>query len=420
MILFVLSIAIMNFGLGYALAVVLSNAPLAVPELLHRLRTAALPQVEEPVEQHPPTLDDLPQPWQQQLLAAQLLPRDFLEGLLLKLWLEIAPLREQLLTAEVRGRLAASKVDQAAEVQLLADVRDLQLSFHQHLQDVLGVLEQHYDLLAEPPAAKDALEDELELQIAHSDQTAKELAAIEIGKEPELGARQLLATLAEWIARLHGHRDQTQHLLAAKLRGGSELNGSGQPLYLDPLTGLISRAGTENLLELWWQEDPQRLRLVSCALVDVDRFGRFNERLGHRAGDRLLCAISGLLQKGIRTDRGFDRIARVAGQQFLLFFGDTGPKNAGSALERIRQSIEAVTLDYEGNEFDFTISAGVVLIRREDTPDTLFKRLRTALHDAKKNGRNRTSIDDGEGPQTLFEPQRYPVKANRVPVEPGA
>lgn len=418
MILFVLSIAIMNFGLGYALAVVLSDAPLAVPALLQRLRTAALPaELETLPEMLPPTLNDLPQPWQDQLLAAHLLPRDFLEGLLLKLWIEIAPLREQLLTAEARGRLAQSQADQSAAGQLLADVRGLQLSFSQHLQDVLGVLQQHYVLLEAAEAAKEALEEELELRAALIGRCSQELAAIEMEKEPELGARQLLTTLADWIEHLHEHRDRVQTLLAAKFRAGSELNGSGQPLYLDPLTGQISRLGTEKLLALWWQDDPQRLRLVSCALVDIDRFNRFNERLGHRAGDRLLCSIADLLQQGIRTDRGFDRLARVAGQQFLLFFGDTGPKNAGSALERIRQSIEATTLDYDGNEFDFTISAGLAAIRREDTPDTLFARLQAALDTAKKHGRNRTSIDDGDGPQTLYEPNRYPVKARHVRIE---
>lgn len=417
MILFVLSIAIMNFGLGYALAVVLSNAPLALPELLRRLRAAGLAADEAPIDRHPPTLEDLPQPWRDQLLTAELPPRSFFEGLLLKLWIEIAPLREQLLTAEVRGRLALSRLDQAAGTQLLADVRGWQLSFRQHLQDVLSILQQHFDLLDESIVAKEALEEELEFHAAQLERCGQDLVAIEIEKELELGARQLLATVGEWIEQLHEHRDQMQTLLARKLRGGSALNGSGQPLYLDPLTGQISRLGTENLFELWFQEDPQRLRLVSCALVDVDRFARLNARLGHRAGDRLLSTIADLLQKGIRTDRGFDRIARVAGQQFLLFFGDTGPKNAGNALERIRQSIEASTLDYEGNEFDITISAGVAVMQREDTLETFFARLQSALQTAQKHGRNRTSIDDGEGAQTLFEPQRYPVKARHVRIE---
>jgi diguanylate cyclase len=418
-ILFILSIAIMNLGLGYALAVVLSDAPLALPELIERIRAAALAPEPEPVPELPaPVVDDLPLPWQEQLQEAQLIPGTFFEGLLLKLWIEIAPLREQLLTAEVRGRLAQSRLDQAAELQLLADVHTLQVGFAEHLQHVYTILQQFYALLDEPEAFKEELEEELERRIAFAERCGQELASIDVAKEPDLGGRQLLSTLAQWIEQVHEHRDCVQSFLATKFREGSELNGPGQPLYLDPLTGQISRFGIENLLSLWWQEDPQRLRLVSCALVDVDRFDRFNERLGHRAGDRLLHAISNLLQEGIRTDRGFDRLARMSGQQFFVFFGDTGPKNAGIAVERIRQNIEATTLDYEGNEFDFTISVGIVAIRRDDTPETLFARLREALQTAKKHGRNRTSIDDGEGAQTLFEPKRFPVKAQLVRIEP--
>ena len=407
----------MNFGLGYALAVMLSDAPLVPPNFLHRLKAAALGA--EPVEELPPpttNLEDIPVAWLEQLTAAHLPPRSFWEALLLKLWLEIAPFREQLLSAEVRARMAVSSLDATPHGQLLDDIKHGLGRWQMLLGEVYQLLLPRLDSLGSDQTEADQLDQQLELQLECLERNLNGLAEIDLDKEPELGVRELLTVLRESIDLLHEHRDGVQALLATRLRG-SELIGSGQPLYLDPLTGQISRMGLENLFELWFREDPQRLRLVSCALVDIDRFGRLNDRLGHRAGDRFLSTIANQVGKGIRTDRGFDRMGRFSGEQFLLFFGDTGPRNAASAMERIRQSLEAVTLDYEGNEHDVTISAGIVAIQRGDTVDKLYSRLQTALQRAKTDGRNRTSVDEGEGPNTLLEPQRYPVRAQHVRID---
>jgi diguanylate cyclase (GGDEF)-like protein len=415
--------AVMNLGLGYALAVVLSDAPLVSPDFFRRLQAAAfgklaVPPEEPPAEPLPPaTVEDLPAPWREQLTAAALAPDSFLEGLLLHLWLAIQPYREQLLTAEVRGRHALSRLDQTAESQLLADVRDMHHTWRDFQQEVLALLRSFARRLGDHERLALRLELILEHQIERLDRMGRELAHISIDKEPELGARQLLVQLSAAVDLLHDGRDQLQHLLATVLRGASSKTLPSEPLYFDATTGHISRVGLESLFQLWWKDDPQRLRLVSCALVDVDRFARLNDRLGHRAGDRILHAVADLLAAGIRSDRGFDRLARFAGQQFVVFFGDTGPRNAAQGMERIRQTFEAVTLDYGGTELDVSISAGVVTIGRDESLDDVLARLQLTLQDAKLHGRNRTSVDEGEGPQVVLEAARYAAKTNRVAIE---
>ncbi|QDU29722.1 Diguanylate cyclase YdeH [Anatilimnocola aggregata] len=419
MILFVLSMAIMNIGLGYSLAVLLSDAPLISPTLVKRLLTVTskAPKVEPAVETVPLTVADLPAIWHERLTAANLPPESFVEGLLLHLYLAATPYREQLLTAEVRGRHALSRLDQPAESQLLTDVRTLHHNWRTTLDEVLQIIRQFADRLLDETPIVSQLELLLEEQLTALDRLGHDLQQIDLAKEPELGARQILAQLAASVELLHRGRDGWQHLLGKQLRGGNQKTLPSQPLYLDSLTGQISRVGMESLFHLWWAEDPQRLRLVSCALVDIDRLARLNDRLGPRAGDRILAAAAELLCGGIRTDRGFDRLVRYSGQQFLLFFGDTGPRNAGSALERIRQSLEAVTLDYEGTELDLSISAGIAAIQRNDTLDLFLARLNRSLQDAKLHGRNRTSVDEGEGPQLIADPQYYPVRAKCVRIE---
>ncbi|WP_425614044.1 GGDEF domain-containing protein [Anatilimnocola sp. NA78] len=422
LILFVLSVAIMNFGLGYALAVLLSDAPIFNAQLLRKALTVVVkggaPSPQPlPEEIQPAVVADLPSAWLEQLTAANLPPESFVEGLLLKLNLSVTPYREQLLTAEVRGRHALSRLDQPAELQVLTDARALHTTWREFLHVTLQLVQAFANRVEGDASLLSKLELVLEDQLTALDRIGHALAEIDLAKEPEQGMRHLLEQLDGCIELLHRGRDSWQHLLAQKLRGGKEKTLPSQPLYLDPLTGQISRVGLESLFQLWWNEDPQRLRLVSCALVDIDRLGRLNDRLGHRAGDRILNAVANLLGTGIRNDRGFDRLARYSGQQFLVFMGDTGPRNAASAIERIRQSLEAVTLDYEGTELDTSISAGIAAVQRNDTLDAFLLRLKETLQNAKLHGRNRTSVDEGEGPQVVDNPQRYPVRANCVRIE---
>ena len=138
MIWFVFNIAVMNFGLGYALAVALSDAPLIPKDFFARikaiLRGDATLVSETVVSTDPPTLSELPADWRDQLSAVSLQPETWLEGLLLKLWVEVVPHREQLLTAEVRGRLALSRLDLVTQRQLHSDVADLQESWRAKVQ----------------------------------------------------------------------------------------------------------------------------------------------------------------------------------------------------------------------------------------------------------------------------------------------
>jgi diguanylate cyclase len=115
--------------------------------------------------------------------------------------------------------------------------------------------------------------------------------------------------------------------------------------------------------------------------------------------------VARLLADLIRKDRGYDRLARSGGDGFLLLFGDTGPHSALTALERVRQTIEATTFDDAGAEFELTISGGVVEAKAEESLAEIYRRAQRALTFAKKGGRNRCAIDEGSGPNMLAPPQ---------------
>jgi diguanylate cyclase (GGDEF)-like protein len=180
-------------------------------------------------------------------------------------------------------------------------------------------------------------------------------------------------------------------------------------LQTDDLTGVYNRSGMERVLYEWWRDDPSRIRQASVAMLDLDRFGRLNEQHGVTVGDRVLQGFAELLQELIGKDREFDLLCRFSGQRFVVFFGDTGPRAATNTIERIRQTIEVASFEYDRAEIQVTVSCGVTEVTVGDSTTTLFERLRKTMREAKKAGCNGTCLDDGVGPGPV-EPPTFEVK----------
>jgi diguanylate cyclase (GGDEF)-like protein len=197
------------------------------------------------------------------------------------------------------------------------------------------------------------------------------------------------------------------------MRVGNKLENFGASVERDALTRLPNRIGLETLLDAWWRDDPQRSRLLSAIILDVDRFGRINQRLGTRSGDGAIVAVGSIIAESLGQDRGFERVVRIGGESFFVLQGDVGPHQALAAAERLRQAIEATTFDDEGAEFDLTLSCGVIEVKHSESSLDLVRRARETLVFAKKAGRNRCALDKGEGP-TMLDPPQFPVKARVV------
>lgn len=68
----------------------------------------------------------------------------------------------------------------------------------------------------------------------------------------------------------------------------------------DALTGLTNRRGFDTALQALWSRAAQDGTYLALALIDVDRFKQFNDRLGHPAGDACLRALGQALQGAVR------------------------------------------------------------------------------------------------------------------------
>jgi diguanylate cyclase (GGDEF)-like protein len=130
------------------------------------------------------------------------------------------------------------------------------------------------------------------------------------------------------------------------------------------------------------------------ALVDIDRFKRVNDELGHAAGDRLLQEVAKRIASVMRRS---DDLVRWGGEEFLLVCRTTDRENASMLFARVLEAIRELPFDVvNGVEVHKTCSIGWAPFPwlREDVGllsiDNVIELADKALYLAKREGRNRS------------------------------
>ena len=158
----------------------------------------------------------------------------------------------------------------------------------------------------------------------------------------------------------------------------------------DALTKLPNRAALDQKLS---EEVRRRLGRnlpdgLGVLMVDVDHFKSFNDTHGHAAGDAVLAAISDVLVEILRPG---DFAARYGGEEFTVIMPLTTEQGMESTAERIRASIEAARIPWEGGSLRVTISLGgarLEVAQSELDGARLLEEADAKLYEAKGSGRN--------------------------------
>ncbi|MDO8959412.1 MAG: diguanylate cyclase [Rhodocyclaceae bacterium] len=156
----------------------------------------------------------------------------------------------------------------------------------------------------------------------------------------------------------------------------------------DTLTGLANR---RHFLAQIAQEAERILRFARPAallMLDLDHFKRVNDQHGHAAGDAVLKAFAQEVTESLRKT---DRAGRLGGEEFAILLPETHPDAAQAFAERLRLSVEALPIPFEGMTLGITVSIGVTNVSPEDIESTL-RRGDRALYLAKEGGRNRVEL----------------------------
>jgi diguanylate cyclase (GGDEF)-like protein len=146
----------------------------------------------------------------------------------------------------------------------------------------------------------------------------------------------------------------------------------------DPLTHLPNRRLLDEILQRALLEAEARGAMVALLFVDVDRFKRFNDRLGHAAGDTVLCTIAQRLAADVGDG---DVVGRFGGDEFIVIMTNVPSRAvAERAAERLARSV-AEPLDFRGDDLEPHVSIGISCYPDDGlTSDVLLERADAAMY----------------------------------------
>lgn len=156
---------------------------------------------------------------------------------------------------------------------------------------------------------------------------------------------------------------------------------------IDGLTGLYNRRWLNNALARLLLQEKKVEQQLCILLIDADHFKKYNDTMGHQAGDQALIALGDVLKTTVRP---YDFATRYGGEEFLILLPNATGDEGIAVAERIRQNVEkkAIALSDGTPLPGITISIGLAMSDPRATPDSLVAAADAQLYRAKKEGRN--------------------------------
>jgi len=161
--------------------------------------------------------------------------------------------------------------------------------------------------------------------------------------------------------------------------------------FRDELTSIYNRAFFNQELTKQINLSVEENKTFCLIMFDVDKFKNFNDTYGHQVGDKILKMLVKEVKQNIRIT---DTLARWGGEEFIIILPETSLTIAKDIAEKLRVSIQTYKFV---NDLSVTCSFGVYEFEKNDTEESIVKRIDTALYCAKENGRNRVEVYQGDG-----------------------
>ena len=160
--------------------------------------------------------------------------------------------------------------------------------------------------------------------------------------------------------------------------------------FIDGLTGVHNRRHFDERFIAESRRAQRSRSPLAVVLADVDHFKRYNDALGHLAGDDCLRRVAAALRACLK--RPTDLLARYGGEEFVCLLPDTDLAGAIGVAQLMEDTVRRLALPHPGVEACVTISLGV---SASVHGAGLVEAADRALYLAKAAGRGRVSWVEG-------------------------
>ncbi|HXN27080.1 MAG TPA: EAL domain-containing protein [Candidatus Acidoferrales bacterium] len=174
----------------------------------------------------------------------------------------------------------------------------------------------------------------------------------------------------------------------------------------DPLTDLPNRVLFNDRLTQAISLAERQGTQLAVMFIDIDRFKRINDSLGHEVGDQILQSVAARLLACVRRS---DTVSRLGGDEFIILLSQM--ENAADAAFSARKVLRAFARPHiiDNRSLDVNASIGVSAYPADGlTAESLMNRADDAMYEAKQGGRNS---------YRLFRPEMHAQLAERQSLE---
>jgi diguanylate cyclase (GGDEF)-like protein len=160
----------------------------------------------------------------------------------------------------------------------------------------------------------------------------------------------------------------------------------------DGLTGLYNHRYFHQIVAQELDRARRYEKPLSLIMMDVDDFKKFNDRYGHKNGDRVLATVGEIINETLRS---VDCAFRYGGEEFVVLLPETRLDSAVEVAERLRENIETeATVRVDDIGENVTVSIGVACFPfHGDTKEKLLDHVDELLYRAKSHGKNQVHYE---------------------------
>jgi diguanylate cyclase (GGDEF)-like protein len=195
-----------------------------------------------------------------------------------------------------------------------------------------------------------------------------------------------LCSVASCVPVLAVYLREITFLYARVIRLNEQLH---EQASVDGITGLFNRRHFNRALAEALASAASQGRPLGLLLIDVDHFKRYNDSMGHFAGDEALQAVARAI--GSTLDGHGELAARYGGEEFAMVLPDIDKTGAEARAATVRRAIQAEALHHPDSPTgtEVTVSVGIGLAAPGASFADLIRAADASLYAAKHAGRDR-------------------------------